>query len=237
MSWFQTQRDFGARPHDAWRLTYSPGYWGSPDPSVLVLGFSKGPNQMKRGLAFDDIAFSGGRGNLTKILRALELLRPDERVEDRLHCGERDFGFASLIRCGIGMWDEKGAEYRSSGGNILVKAVTSPEAEAVVRNCTQQAFGSLSNRLRLVVMLGNTAEYVDQCYRRIRAIHPDVSMLSGNPMAYGNNRVRWVHAIHFKALGNHIPRWLGEDFGGGRASSTSREHAINAIRDLDLRLE
>ncbi len=46
-----------------WRLHNTPAYFGSSDPEILVLGFSKGANQNKvaaRG-DFDKIAFAKAR--------------------------------------------------------------------------------------------------------------------------------------------------------------------------------
>ncbi len=233
--WYETRWEFGFRPHDCWQLVNSPLYAGSSDPLVLVLGFSKGPNQMKPGTPFDEIPFKGGRHALTTILRTLGLLSGGERVDDRIRAGEPTIGFASLVRCSIGRWDEKRRRFESSGGNILVRGVTSPKAEGVIENCMEMGLKRLPPRLRLVVMLGNDDEYIAQCFKRVRAIHEDVRMLEGNAMAYGSDRIRWVHTIHFKAQGGLVDEWAGLR-PCTHGQPRKRELAVAALRSMSLAL-
>ena len=65
-----------------WGLRPNPGYWGDADPKILVLGFSKGPDQQeminlyKRGRKnFEDIPFNSkskqSRKALAEMLWAL----------------------------------------------------------------------------------------------------------------------------------------------------------------------
>jgi len=233
--WYETRWEFGVRPDDCWQLVNSPLYAGSSDPLVLVLGFSKGPNQMKPGTPFDDIPFKGGRYAVTTILRTLGLLADRDTVDRHISGDEPTFGFASLVRCSIGRWEEKRRRFESSGGNILVRAVTSPKAEAVIENCMEAGLKGLPPRLRLIVMLGNDEEYIAQCCKRVRAIHKDVRMLDGNAMAYGNDRVRWVHAIHFKAQGGLVDEWAGLR-PCTHGQPRKRELAVAAVRSLSLAL-
>src|SRR5262249_30060407 len=61
---------------DNWRITNNPLAWGSQEPDVVVLGFSKGPTQ-SGDLArtpHDAIAYKGGRTNFAKIMHHVGLL-------------------------------------------------------------------------------------------------------------------------------------------------------------------
>lgn len=60
------QFDHSYAEGDSWRIKSNPLSWGSAQPEVLVLGFSKGPIQ-SGALAqthHDDIAYKGGRTNV-----------------------------------------------------------------------------------------------------------------------------------------------------------------------------
>jgi hypothetical protein len=56
-----------------WHLRANPGYWGAAAPEVLVLGFSKGANQIAASVEgdFDAVAFAGMRKRLRQVLDAL----------------------------------------------------------------------------------------------------------------------------------------------------------------------
>src|SRR5215475_700119 len=62
-------------PGDGWSIVNNPMSWGSRSPTILVLGFSKGGNQNNEILRrpHDEIAFRGGRRNLSIILETLGL--------------------------------------------------------------------------------------------------------------------------------------------------------------------
>jgi hypothetical protein len=66
------------KPHPKWLLRNDPGAWGSQQPAILILGFSKGATQtdIYQHGSFDDIAFGGvqTRCNLTNILHSVNLL-------------------------------------------------------------------------------------------------------------------------------------------------------------------
>jgi hypothetical protein len=62
-----------------WRLHNNPGYYGSTNPRVLVLGFSKGANQNRAAEEgnFDKIAFAKARHRLQAVLEVLKLMPSD----------------------------------------------------------------------------------------------------------------------------------------------------------------
>lgn len=233
IEWYKSWRDFGSKPIDAWRLTWSPGYWGSRDPQVLVCGFSKGTNQMKPSLAFDDIPFAGGRRAVTTILTTLGLLTPGDTVDRHLVRQDGRFGFCSLVRCSLGTWNERTQRYESSGGNILTKATSDlSEAGRIIDRCVEAAFRVLPAGLRLVVMFGNDDRYVEQCLERFRRVHSDIAPVENSNMAYGNRRVRWVHTVHFKAQGGLVDEWAGIR-PCSHSQPRKRDLAIRAVREVN----
>ena len=73
-----------------------------------------------------------------------------------------------------------------------------------------------------MVMLGNSAEYVRRCRELFRSAYPRLAEI--NEVAYGTDRVTWVHTIHPKAQGRHVPDWLaGADNSVGRKLAPARE--------------
>lgn len=59
-----------------WQLLHGPGAWGSQDPIILLLGFSKGDTQLNAvgNCQFEDVPFKGMRPNIEQVLRRLALL-------------------------------------------------------------------------------------------------------------------------------------------------------------------
>jgi hypothetical protein len=204
-----------------WKIESPNGSWGSSDPLVMVIGFSRGANQSKP-MPFDKVAFNGMRPQLTSILQALGLLGPDDQVDHRIKAEEKDFHFASLFRCSVAMWDNKKQSYAKSGNSILEKCLASQDTRQVAHNCTEQYFTALPARTRLVVLLGNSQDYIDGCRQLFQRIYPDIKPI--NCVAYGNGHVIWVHTVHAKALGKLIPEWLeGKPTTNGRKFAPARE--------------
>jgi hypothetical protein len=220
----------GAYSRHGWRLERNPCAWGSRDPVVLVLGFSKGVNQTRgiveaEGTAYDDIPFRNMRPNLTKILQRLSLLRPGDTIGHHINAGEPNFGFGSLIRCSVSKLDEATGRYLKSG-DIIHALAHQPDQDFLGR-CVHRFLARLPDRLRLVIMLSNDDTYVDACAEAIARVHP--ALLRVNPVAYRTHGVTWVHVVHPSgASGKHIPMWL-EATSGKQAAK--REWAIAAVND------
>jgi hypothetical protein len=172
---------------------------------VIVLGFSRGARQSKP-RPFDQIAFAGMRESLSKILRALQLLKPHDHVDKRICATEKDFHFGSLFRCSVAMWDAKKRAYAKSGNNIIEKFLGSDETRKVAHNCTEEYLQTLPARTKLVVLLGNSEDYVEGCRTLFERLNP--GLRSVNDVCYSNGSVTWVHTIHAAAQGDYIPQWL-----------------------------
>lgn len=198
-------RLLGAGSPPTWKLERPNGAWGAVEPLVVVLGFSRGTRQ-SRPRPFDEIAFAGMRESLSRILRALQLLKDSDHVDRRICSTERDFHFGSLFRCSVAMWDARKSAYAKSGNNILEKFLASEETRKVAHNCTEQHLSAMPERTRLVVLLGNSEDYVEGCRSLFQRLYPDLQSI--NEVCYSNGKITWVHAIHAAAQGDYIPQWL-----------------------------
>ena len=226
-TWGKTERTFGSGSPPKWRIENTPASWGSENPRVAVLGFSRGQNQSHDLQPFDQVAFHGMRPAIGKILRRLELLGSDEEVDALMRAGEHDFAFSSLIRCSIAQWDGSKGRYAKSGNAILRTCLKDLDSRQVAVACTRRFLGALPERLRIVVLLGNEEGYVEGCRELVSRLHPQVRPI--NAVAYGDGRVTWVHTVHAKAQGSHLPDWLEQSSALG-GQGRKRELALQAIR-------
>ncbi len=188
-----------------WRLEATSAAWGSTNPTVMVLGFSKGARQSKP-VPFEEIPFAGMRPQLSRILRALGLLAPSDSVERHFGPNEPDFHFGSLIRCSVAGWHKDKRDYRKSGGQILERFLKDASCRRTAETCARTYLGSLPKRTRLVLMLGNSDEYAAQCMALMSQVNPAVQRI--NAVSYGNDTVTWVHALHPAAQGSYLNDWL-----------------------------
>jgi len=138
----------------SWRFRNDPGHFGSSNPKVLVLGFSKGPTQVSvyDNGPFEDIAFAKSRERLKRILVTLGLIEGSEDINLRFREEEEDFAFASLVRCSVAEIDKKTGK-TIAGGPMILRAFKEPEPKRLITNCAKQFLGSLPERVRLIVML------------------------------------------------------------------------------------
>jgi hypothetical protein len=192
--------------------------WGNPHAEIVVLGFSKGPNQVGALIAakHDDIACKRGRTNVGKILAHLGLIPPAgpkelRREVDRL-IAERSgrYHFGSLVRCTVERLDQKSRAWKGSGGGMLDKFIATPFGKSVVSNCSRSFLGNLPPTTRLVVMfgLGNRLNYVNEVFAIWKSARPG-PWTKLNEIAYTDGTLTVVHVEHFAAQGALIPRWLG----------------------------
>lgn len=209
--------DTTQRAEGHWRITANSLAWGSRNPHVVVLGFSKGPTQSSA-LArqpHDEIAFAGGRAQLGKILAHIGLIASgaNEELKQQVNALIADpngrFHFGSLIRCTVEQWT--GSKWVGSGNGMLDKFVAMPFGKSVVNNCVRRFLVHLPPSVRLVVMLGLGKEqgYVDAARNLIRQARPG-AWRDVNRVAYTDGYVTFVHTEHFKARGALLPQWLGQ---------------------------
>jgi hypothetical protein len=205
----------------AWTARNDPGHWGSSNPRILVLGFSKGKTQADAYAqrAFDEVAFDRMRDRLAQILYRLDLLKSGEEINSKFRPDEKEFAFASLVRCSV-------VRQGTTSGALVVKAFEEPQGLRFVRTCSTRFLSILPERLGLVLMLGTNDRYIEHARELIRSLHGEITQF--NPVAYGDSRVIWVHAAHPSGANGHFMEWLSGDAAASRPA-WKRELAKQAI--------
>jgi hypothetical protein len=227
VDWGQTTHE----PGDGWSIVNNPMSWGSRSPTTLVLGFSKGGNQNAKisSAPHDEVAFRGGRTNLSTILETLGLKAKYWSIDELISCRNGKFAFGSLVRCSVKKWD--GDKWLMSGKDIMSSCLRDQKMGAVIDHCISQFIEELPASVQLVVMLGNDLKYVAGCYSAIRKVRPNLKTI--NAVAYGDEQVTFVHTVHFKAQGALVPNWSTGAPGRSRKPETDqprkRELAQEAV--------
>jgi len=180
------------------RLIRDPGHWGSTNPTVLVLGISKGNTQSKafaRG-SFDDVAFKQIRHRLLEVLQTVGLL-PGEtlaRFERRFLAQEQEYAFASVVRCSLTGMDRKKRVHTADSPNVIPAFKPDSKGYAFVSACVDQHIGGLPSSTRTVVLLGNTDLYVRNLQNLVGRTLGCVTPI--NDVAYRAKGALFVHVSH-----------------------------------------
>jgi hypothetical protein len=210
-----------------WSFHNDPGHWGSSTPTILVLGFSKGPTQKAAysRRTFEDVAFAGIRHRLQIILATLGIVSKEEDFNRRFQAIESSLAFASLIRCTVELPDAPPKE----SGNLMLKVFRDPEPRHLLENCANRFLRYLPSELKLVVMLGAQDGYIKRCRRLIGAMY-GAEYRYINPVAYSTGQVTWVHATHPSRQNGHFNQWVD---GAESASKLTKGYlAKEAIRGI-----
>jgi hypothetical protein len=210
-----------------WRIEEPNAAWGSSNPEVLVLGFSRGGNQSKPGLAFDAIAFKGMRTQLGKILAALAIVKSGA-LDQRIRAFEKYLAFGSLIRCSVSQWDEATKNFSKSGNSILQRFAKGDVTSQIAEQCAKNYLLNLPETTRLVVMLGNEEKYIRFCHVLVKKTRGEARWVKS--VSYDSKGIRFVHVIHPKAQGRLIPDWLA----GQGSQIAKKEDATLAVQELQL---
>lgn len=209
---------------DGWLLENNPCSWGAQDPRYLVLGFSEGVRQCQDILSrdHDDIPAAGFRLRLTRALCALGLLTEQDSIDAHIRSDEPDWAFGSVILCSDNKINGITGKAEKSG-TIIAESARRHSGSDWIGTCMSRWLSTLPPRLRPVIMLSNEDAYVDACYKRVRQLHPNTRMI--NEVAYGDDRVTWVHIVHVGGRGvNHIEDWIaGRDNKQGRKRIKANE--------------
>ncbi len=212
------------RVEGPWHLRANPGYWGTSEPKVLVLGFSKGATQISASQSgnFDGVAFAGMRPRLRQVLDALGIDLGTESVDQALSASSRWLGAASLIRCGLSL-DIDGK--LTTSGTIMPKAASAAFTRQVMRSCVEQHLSPLPASVEKVVMLGTTDAYI----KGVKALMADqfADYREINEVAFTAQGRIWVFAAHPSPANGEFKHWLGGDMGS--ASGRKLQLALQAL--------
>jgi hypothetical protein len=206
-AWHASDRaPFGEEGKHRWLLRANPAYWGSSSPDILVLGFSKGPEQNKLidryvaaslpRVSLEDIPFNDEkkvmRPNLKKLLTSIGLLDEKASIDALFRPTEKKFGFASLVRCSVEYAKPNSHIFVGTGSSIT--QTTLKKRPRFVETCIKTHLTDVPESTKLIIMLGVTTGYVND----VRTI------LDGDPFfpeaacsyAYSAGRTPVIHIPH-----------------------------------------
>jgi len=202
-----------------WRIRFNPLSWGSTNPEVIVLGFSKGPTQAGAlaTMNHNEIAYKGARLAVGKILAHVGLIpvatphQLKKHIDQIISDSNGRFHFGSLVRCTAERYDKTSASWKGSGGGMLDKFVATQFGAYVTTNCASRFLRDLPARSKLIVMfgLGTKLNYVRESFNLFKRIRPG-NWTKINDVAYSDSIVTVVHVEHFASQGRLLPNWLGE---------------------------
>lgn len=205
------------------RLVNDPGAWGSPDPSVLVLGISKGNTQAKEfeGGEFDQVPFKKCRPRLRDSIAAAGLIEVDDDIDSRMSAAETDFAFGSVVRCSVtGLKDGKW----KAGTPEVIPAFSHSEASSWLDNCFRRHLAKLPDRLRVIALAGNDDRWIKTVRDKVQVLYPE-SFRFLNDVAYEAGGKLWVHIAHPSPGNGHFSSFVSgaESETQGRKRELARE--------------
>lgn len=206
------------------RLVRDPGHWGASDPHTLVLGISKGNTQASAfGTGpFDGVAFKGIRHRVLEAFQAVGLL-PGETpaaFERRFSAAERDYAFASVVRCSLTGMDRKRRVHTADSPNVVPAFRRGSPGSAFVETCVDQHLVTLPQRTTRVLLLGNTDAYVAALAEVIGRRRGPVEWI--NAVAYASAGVRFVHLAHPSRGNGHFAAFVRGEGAAGRKRDLAR---------------
>jgi hypothetical protein len=180
------------------KLVRDPGHWGSANPSILVLGISKGNTQSNAFSKYDfeEVAFKGIRHRLLEVLQTVGLLPGEtlEQFEQRFRSHERQYGFASVVRCSLTGMDRKKGVHTADSRNVVPAFKPASRGYSFTSACVEQHIGRLPPDTRTVILLGNTDSYIEHLRSLIGRTLSGVRPV--NAMSYRSDFVTFVHVSH-----------------------------------------
>lgn len=206
-----------------WHLRANPGYWGSREPKVLVLGFSKGANQIKAATQgeFNNVAFARMRPRLHHVLTTLGLADPVDDMDALLSAASTDLGAASLLRCGLSMEVEGKLE---TTGPIIAMSLKDAWTHQRIETCIRQHLLGMPQSIEHVVLLGNDDRYVEGLKAIMRTVFVDYREV--NSMSFRARGALWVFAVHPSPANGHFKNWT--EAGTGKQATKCRA-AVKAL--------
>jgi len=185
---------------NGWELHKNPGYYGSSNPKVLVLGFSKGSTQMQEN-NFDDMAFKGMRNRLKELLVLLDFLDETIEINTLFNKDEKRFGFASLIRCGI-------SKDGKTSGTLINKSFK--DAKSIIETCSSKFLKeSMPESVENIILLGSSKIYKKLVMEHFKNLFGDNFVKKDNDNFYTNN-IHWQFVAHPSPANGWFNKWVDD---------------------------
>ena len=180
------------------KLVRDPGHWGSPNPSILILGISKGNTQSNAfaSCRFENVAFKKIRHRLLEVLQTVGLLPGEtlEQFENRFRSEEREYGFASVVRCSLTGMDRKKGVHTADSRNVVQAFKPTSRGYIFTSTCVEQHIGRLPPDTRTVILLGNTDSYIKHLRNLIGRTLSGVRPV--NAVSYRSDFAIFIHVAH-----------------------------------------
>jgi len=164
------------------------------------------------------------RSRLTELLQSIGLLSANEAVDEKMRRDEQVFGFGSLVRCSLARRNDSGR--LECTGAVVPKAFVE-EIAKVTRACAETFLMHIPSSVRLVLMLGTTDGYIENCKKLIRSIHP-ATWKEINAVSYRAGGAVFVHVSHPSGLNGHHSKWMAGDV--TTPSGMKRKFAEEAVQ-------
>src|SRR5579883_1691646 len=124
----------------------------------------------------DEVPFDGFRPALTRALRVLGLLQPEQAIDDKISAAEREWCFGSMVRCALGL--SKANEVIERSGTVVQRLAAMPIESSWITRCSATFLGAVPVSLRVVVLLSNDDKYIEACFAAIRRLRPGTSRIN-----------------------------------------------------------
>jgi len=207
-----------------WRLQNNPGYYGSTNPEIIVLGFSKGANQNKVAQLgnFDKVAFANARHRLQAVLQTLKIMPFDRNIDSLMTAQEKEFGVASLVRCSF--CKMKNGVCKTSG-DVIPSAFSNVSTLKIIERCASTFLAKLPKTVKLVVLLGTSDSYIKKTNQIFSRLYSDFSSI--NDCAFHAGGALWIYAAHPSPGNGHFDSWVSA--GIENSSGKKRDLALRAL--------
>jgi hypothetical protein len=182
-----------------WHLENNPSYWGSSNPKVLILGYSKGATQMNE-KDFDKIAFKGMRNRLKEILVLLKLVDKDINIDTLFSKNEKTFGIASIIRCGI-------SKDNKTSGDLIIKSFKNDASKSIINNCTKKFLKeNIPSTVERVILLGSSKMYKKLLMKQFEELFDSFKKLDEDN--FFTEKIKWTFVAHPSPANAHFKKWI-----------------------------
>ena len=150
----------------------------------------------------------------------------EECFERRFGASERDYAFASVVRCSLTGFHPKKHVHTADSPNVLPAFRRGSPGSLFVENCVQQHLVELPSRTKLVLLLGNTDAYVAALMDVIGRCRG--AAIPINPVAFDSGGVRFIHLAHPSPGNGHFGSFVRGEGKPGMKRDWAREALATA---------
>jgi hypothetical protein len=138
----------------------------------------------------------GIRPRLLQVLQTVGLLQDETAAdfEQRFCKDEREYAFASVVRCSLTGMDRKKPVHTADSPNVIPAFKVGSPGYRFTSACVDQHIGRLPDSTQRVVLLGNTGAYIEHLSVAVGRLRGSLQKI--NDVAYRAGSVLFVHVSH-----------------------------------------